>query len=179
MDIEEIALFVEDNHDEICKFVDKAFEEKKSELKTKLINAIHESIDTGMVCYVQDKANPLKIYESGKMSFDITVDDFFKEQAPIKMSRAFAVETYGDIISDDALSWGQEILETACIRYLRMHFNITDKNIEEVIEVCSNFDYICFDSVARDFISSAACAAEFVGISNAKLCDLELGVWGL
>lgn len=178
MDIEEIALLVEDNHDEICKFVDKAFEEKKSELKTKLINAIHESIDAGMARYIQDEVNPLKIDEDGKMSFDITVDDFFKEQAPVKISRAFAVETYGDIIGEDVLSWGQEILEAACIRYLRMHFDITDENIEEVVEVCSSFDYIRFDSVAGDFIS-AACAAEFVGISNVKLCDLELGVSGL
>jgi hypothetical protein len=170
--------------DEIAEYVNECFDQSKEFIKARLIRRIRDELAPTPVHYeikyVYDPYDHSGILvEDGYISLEQTVGEFLENEysgnkkATYESGRGWNYLTYGDEISYDTLDMASDIMFSAIRRHIENHFgeNLSDDELEDIRESCSDFDDIYVDCKAYDFFCSMG-AAEFVGIEDMQLKDI-------
>ncbi|WP_026506220.1 hypothetical protein [Butyrivibrio sp. NC3005] len=184
MDNSKCVEYVNSHVDEIAGYVNECFDQSKEFIKARLIRRIRDELSPTPVHYeikyVYDPYDHSGILvEDGYISLEQTVGEFLENEysgnkkATYESGRGWNYLTYGDEISYDTLDMASDIMFSAIRRHIENHFgeNLSDDELEDIRESCSDFDDIYVDCKAYDFFCSMG-AAEFVGIEDMQLKDI-------
>lgn len=184
MDNSKCVEYVNSHVDEIAEYVNECFDQSKEFIKARLIRRIRDELSPTPVHYeIKYVYDPYDysgiLVEDGYISLDQTVGEFLEneysgnKEATYESGRGWNYLTYGDEISYDTLDMASDIMFSAIRRHIENHFgeNLSDDELEDIRESCSDFDDIYVDCKAYDFFCSMG-AAEFVGIEDMQLKDI-------
>lgn len=173
---------VNDNVDEIVKYVDIQFNNSKESIKTKLIDQLREML-IPLPAHYYLKNDASKIIESGLISTDQTIFDFLKNEYTgekkfiyaDKHNKYYNYIKYGDchFLNEPVMCIGRDIMNNAIYNYIAQKIGkeIPKCDFEIISEKCYGFDEIYDDCIASEFFYFES-AIEFVGIKDVKLSKI-------
>lgn len=164
MDNSKCVEYVNSHVDEIVEYVNECFDQSKEFIKARLIRRIRDELSPTPVHYeikyVYDPYDHSGILvEDGYISLEQTVGEFLENEYSgnkkdtYESGRGWNYLTYGDEISYDTLDMASDIMFSSIRRHIENHFgeNLSDDELEDIRESCSDFDDIYVDCKAYDF----------------------------
>lgn len=184
MDISVYTEYVDNNIDEIVRYVDEQFHKAKDFLKVKLVRELRNYLTPVPVHYVFKESQCSydcsgELVKDGIVSLNQTVNDFLENEysgtkvATYISGMGWSYQKYEDELHYYTIELAADIMFPAIRNCIEQHFNkkMSDEQFKAIKEECGGFDDIYDNCIASGFFFCYP-AIEFTGIGKIKLTDI-------